>query len=166
MTKFPPPLSAWFGCFFTRRINYFLGLFISANLLLTFPALAAVNNVTDEDRSRFVERMYEKTEPGLKSPSEYIEIAKKAVHSQYGAGVPLSSLSDGMVTYRIYRDAPKADRDIICVSLVYKASMGGGGLIGRGFITSKAAPARPIVLVLMRRDISKIYVNVVHFLRK
>jgi hypothetical protein len=166
MTKFPSQLSIWFGCSSTGRINYFLGLFISANLLLTLPALAAVNNVTDEDRSRFVERMYEKTEPGLKSPAEYIEIAKKAVHSQYGAHVPLSTLSDGMVTYRTYRNAPKADRDIICVSFVYKAQMGGGGIIGTGFITSNAAPARPIVLALIRRDLSKIYVNIVHFLRK
>jgi hypothetical protein len=139
-------------------------LLISLFLALTAPA-SAQHFVTDEDRSRFVERIYNKAEPGLRSPAEYIEIAKKAAHSQYGSDLSFASFSDGIVTYRTYRNAPSTDREIICVSFVYQGVLGGGGLIGRGFLSQRAVPDRPILLVLMRRNLSKIYVNLVHFKR-
>jgi hypothetical protein len=141
-------------------------LLISLFLALAAPVSAQQQFVTDEDRSRFVERFYNKAEPGLRSPAEYIEIARKAAHSQYGSSIPLSNFSDGMVTYRKYRNAPKADQEIIAVAFVYQAKYSGGGFYGSNFIYTRADPERPILLVLMRRDLSKIYVNVIHFKAK
>jgi hypothetical protein len=141
-------------------------LLISLFLALAAPVSAQQQFVTDEDRSRFVERFYNKAEPGLRSPAEYIEIAKKAAHSQYGSSVPLSNFSDGMVTYRKYRNAPKADQEIIAVAFVYQAKYSGGGLVGTNFLFTRTDPERPILLVLMRRDLSKVYVNVIHFKAK
>lgn len=138
-------------------------LLISLFLALAAPVSAQQQFVTDEDRSRFAERFYNKAEPGLRSPAEYIEIATKAAHSHYGSSIPLSNFSDGMVTYRKYRNAPKADQEIIAVAFVYQGKYGGGGLVTSNFIFQREDPLRPIVLVLMRRDLSKIYVNVIHF---
>jgi hypothetical protein len=112
-----------------------------------------------------VERLYEKPEPGWHAPGEYVAIAKKAAHSQYGSTIMFSHFSDGVVSRRTYRNAPKADRDMICVSFIYEGSLSTGGLISSGMIYTGATPARPILIVLMRRDLSKIYVNVAHFKR-
>jgi hypothetical protein len=140
-------------------------LLISLFFALAAPVSAQQQFVTDEDRSRFVERFYNKAEPGLRSPAEYIEIAKKAAHSQYES-IPLSNFSDGMVTYRKYRNAPKADQEIIAVAFVYQGKYSGGGLYGPNLLFTRADPERPILLVQMRRDLSKIYVNVIHFKAK
>jgi len=68
--------------------------------------------------------------------------------------------SDAIVTRRFYHDAPRADRDIICVKFIYEEYVG-GGYINRGIIASNGPGLRPAVLVLFRKDLSKIYVNVV-----
>jgi hypothetical protein len=134
-------------------------------LLALVGSVPAENTITDEDRSRFVERLYEKPEPGLRAPSDYVAMAKKAAHSQFGDKIQFEKYAEGIVTRRTYHDAPKADRDMICVAFVYKGSMSTGGLLGPGFIYSGATPARPMLVVLMRRDLSKVYINVVHFKR-
>ena len=116
--------------------------------------------VTDENRSRFTERPYKSTEPGMLPPAAYIELAKKAVHKM-DKDILFREFTDGVVFRRFYRDAPAADRDIVGVAFVYAGQISGGGTIGGDFIDMKAA-VRPVIMVLIRKDRSKVYVNVAH----
>jgi hypothetical protein len=121
----------------------------------------AEDYVSSEDRSRFSEQPYKAAEPGMLPPSAYIEMAKKAVHEK--SKVTFLNFSDGIVTRRFYRNAPPADRDIICVQFVYQGSLSGGGLIGRGFIATEADQPTPVIQALIRKDRSKIYLKAIHY---
>jgi hypothetical protein len=142
--------------------------FLSAKLTaVIFVSLAAHSfaqeYVTDENRSRFTERPYKSTEPGMLPPSAYIELAKKAV-KKMDSEIAFRDWQDGVVFRRFYKDAPPADRDIVGVAFVYAGQISGGGTIGGlvgGFIDMKAA-VRPVIMVLIRKDRSKVYVNVAH----
>ena len=119
--------------------------------------------VTDENRSRFIERPYKSTEPGMLTPAAYIDLAKKAI-KKMDSDILFREWTDGVVFRRFYKDAPPADRDIVGVAFVYGGQISGGGTIGGlvgGFIDMKAA-VRPVIMVLIRKDRSKIYVNVAH----
>jgi hypothetical protein len=133
---------------------------------LVFLGLAAhavaQNYVSSEDRSRFREVPYKKAEPGMLAPAAYIHMAKNAVHSQTNE-VHFNIYSDGIVTHRFYRNAPAADRDIICVRFVYQGVFSGGGTIGSGFIAQRADPAVPVIQALIRKDLSKTYLNRVDY---
>ena len=113
---------------------------------------------SSEDASRFKEEPYEKAEPGLLPPSAYIEMAKKALHRQI-KDVRLTMYSDPAVTRRLYHDAPPKDRDIICVEFVFRDFIKGGAYHNGG----KSSPIVPAILVLFRKDLSKIYVNVNYY---
>jgi hypothetical protein len=139
--------------------------FLMAKLVaLVFMSLAAhafaQQYVTDENRSRFSERPYTSAEPGMLPPSAYIELAKKAV-KKMDSEILLRDFQEGVVFRRFYKDAPSADRDIVGVAFVYAGQISGGGEIGGGFVYMKDA-RRPVILVLMRKDRSKIYVNLAH----
>jgi hypothetical protein len=111
-----------------------------------------------EDRSRFREQPYRAVEPGMLPPSEYIELAKKAIHAHY-KDVHFNIFSDGVVTHRFYHNAPAADRDMICVTFLYQGKFSGGGLVGGGNIIMNTDPPIPAILAIIRKDRSKIYVN-------
>jgi len=142
--------------------------FLMAKLTaLVFIGLAAhalaQEYVTDENRSRFIERPYKSTEPGMLSPAAYIDLAKKAV-KKMDSEILWRDFQDGVVFRRFYKDAPPADRDIVGVAFVYAGQISGGGTIGGlvgGFIDMKAA-VRPVIIVLIRKDRSKVYVNLAH----
>jgi hypothetical protein len=131
---------------------------------LVFMALAthalAEDYVTDENRSRFIERPYKSTEPGMLSPAAYIDLAKKAIHKM-DKDILFRDFQEGVVFRRFYKDAPPADRDIVGVAFVYAGQISGGGEIGGGFIDIKGA-VRPVIMVLIRKDRSKVYVNLAH----
>lgn len=136
---------------------------------LVFLGLAAhavaQNYVSSEDRSRFREQAYKGAEPGMLPPSAYIELAKKAVHGQ-SKTLTFHMYSDGIVTRRFYRNAPAADRDMICVQFVYEGVVSGGGTIGRGFIAQRDDPPIPVIQALIRKDLSKIYLNQIGYKRE
>jgi hypothetical protein len=139
--------------------------FLMAKLTaLVFIGLAAHASaqqyVTDENRARFTERPYKSAEPGMLSPAAYIDLAKKAVKKMDGE-ILFRDFDDGIVFRRFYKDAPPADRDIVGVAFVYAGQISGGGTIGGDFIDIKAA-VRPVIMVLIRKDRSKVYVNVAH----
>lgn len=131
--------------------------------VLIFVGLAAhavaQEYVTDENR-HFTERPYKTAEPGMLSPSAYIELAKKAVKKMSNE-IVFREFQDGVVFRRFYRDAPAADRDIVGVAFVYAGDISGGGMIGGGFVYMRDAK-RPVIMVLMRKNLSKIYVNLAH----
>lgn len=135
------------------KLTALIFLCLAANAL-------AEDYVTDENRSRFTERPYKSAEPGMLPPSAYVEIAKKAIHKMDSA-ILFRDFTDGVVFRRFYRDAPAADRDIIGVAFVYAGQISGGGEIGGGFVYIKEAK-RPVIVVLIRKDRSKVYVNVAH----
>ena len=112
----------------------------------------AFSHSTSEDRSRFEEREYTKAEPPLLSPSQYIERAKQAVHSWHKE-VHFRKYEDGEVTRRFYRDAPPADRDIICVSFVTRDVL---------ILPRATVPVFGAILVLTRKDLSKTYINQIY----
>jgi hypothetical protein len=116
--------------------------------------------VTDENRSRFIERPYKSTEPGMLSPAAYIDLAKKAV-KKMDSEILFRDFQEGVVFRRFYKDAPPADRDIVGVAFVYAGQISGGGTIGGDFIEMKGA-VRPVIMVLIRKDRSKVYVNLAH----
>ena len=118
-----------------------------------------------EDRSRFQEQPYKQAEPGMLSPSEYVALAEKAVHTRY-RNFNLNRYSDGAVTRRFYHNAPVADRDIICVQFVYRTPLGGGGRWGQGYLFMKADQPVPVLQALIRKDRTKIYVNWVRYKRE
>ena len=139
--------------------------FLMAKLTaLIFMGLAAhalaQEYVTDENRSRFTERPYKSTEPGMLPPSAYIELAKKAVKKMDNE-ILFRDYREGVVFRRFYKDAPAADRDIVGVAFVYGGQISGGGTIGGDFIEMKGA-VRPVIMVLIRKDRSKVYVNLAH----
>jgi len=49
------------------------------------------------------------------------------------------------------------------VEFVYQGELSGGGLVGRGFIRMEAAPPVPVVQALIRKDGSKVYLNVIKY---
>jgi hypothetical protein len=137
--------------------------FLPALVFLGVAAHAVAEDyVSSEDTSRFQEQPYRAAEPGMLPPSAYIEMAKKAAH-QKSAKVTFLMYSDGIVTRRFYRNAPPADRDIICVQFVYEGAVSGGGLIGRGLIYSRADRPTPVIQALIRKDLSKIYLNRIYY---
>ena len=131
-------------------------------LLCSASCALAYEFVSSEDRSRFDSRSYKTVEPGLLAPSAYIEMAKIALHRQL-KGVHLNLYSDPVVSRRSYHDAPPKDRDVICVQFVSQEPLNEGGYISRGLIASYGGGVMPAILVLIRRDLSKIYVNVITY---
>ena len=87
-----------------------------------------------------------------------VEMAKKALHRQI-KDVSLSTYSEPTVNRRFYHDAPFKDRDIISVEFVSREFLKGGAYHNGG----KNSPIVPTILVLIRRDLSKIYVNVNYY---
>jgi hypothetical protein len=61
--------------------------------------------------------------------------------------------NDGEVTRRLYHDAPAADRDMICVAFIIREAV---------WIPRENVPVFPTILVLMRKDLSKIYINQIY----
>ena len=136
--------------------NYFVLL-----LCVCFAAQALATRYSTEDESRFREQPYRKAEPGLLAPSAYVARATQALRVRYH-DVQLAAYDAPNVTRRFYTDAPAADRDVVCVKFVYKE------LIKPPLSTLKKLPApefpaRAAVLVLIRKDFSKIYVNEVYY---
>jgi len=110
-----------------------------------------------EDETRFRSEPYKKAAAGMLAPEAYVERAKKALLGKY-PDLRMGAFEAPWVARRFYADAPKADQDIICVSFASKE------LVKPPIDAGKRLPnpqfmARPIVLVLMRKDLSKIYVN-------
>jgi hypothetical protein len=139
----------------------FLMVKVTALIFVGFAAHAAAQDyVTDENRSRFTERPYNSTEPGMLSPAAYIELAKKSI-KKMDKDILFREFQDPVVFHRFYKDAPAADRDIIGVAFVYGGQISGGGEIGGGFVFMKDAK-RPVIMVLIRKDRSKVYVNLAH----
>ncbi len=139
-----------------RKSALLLILFLSAAPLIAAPV------ASDEDRTRFVERLYDKTEPGLRSREEYIALAKKFIKRK-DPNVPFVDFADPVVTYRTYRNAPKADRKMICVNFAYLTSTTSHGTLGgNGGTFLMQDTQKSVLLVLMRPDLSKVYINVVH----
>jgi hypothetical protein len=129
-------------------------------LLVGATSLFAANVTSDEDRSRFVERFYEKAEPGMRTPQEYIALAKKTISERY-PNLALVDFADPIVTLRTYRGAPKGQGEIICVNFAHTSNGGSHGVVGgRNFIVTDTS--KPVLLVLMRPDLSKVYVKLVH----
>jgi hypothetical protein len=129
-------------------------------LLLGSPSLFAASVTSDEDRSRFVERLYDKAEPGLRAPQEYLARAKKVISEKYPQ-VALVDFADGVVTLRTYRNAPKADREMICVNFAARSN-DSHGMMGGSFFFQMTEGGKPVLLVLMRPDLSKVSTKVVH----
>lgn len=95
------------------------------------------------------------------SPAAYIERAKKALRTRY-ADIRLPAYDTPLVFRRFYSDAPPADRDVICVRFAYKE------MVKPPFPAAKKLPnpqmmVRPALLVLIRKDLSKTYVNEVYY---
>jgi hypothetical protein len=135
--------------------------FWSACLLLVFALPAKAERYSTEDESRFRDQPYEKAEPGMMAPADYITTAKAALHKRY-AQFDSTTYEAPIVTRRFYRDAPVPDRDIVCVKFVYKE------LIKTPMSAYKRLPnpvglVRPALLVLLRKDRSKAYVNEVYY---
>jgi hypothetical protein len=129
-------------------------------LILGSPSLFAASVTSDEDRSRFVEKLYDQAEPGLRAPQEYVALAKKVISERYPR-IALVDFADGVVTLRTYRGAPKAEREIICVNFAHTSNRGSHGVIGsRNFLITDTS--KPVLLVLMRPNLSKTYVKLVH----
>lgn len=134
---------------------------LTAFLLLALVAQARADRYSTEDESRFRATDYKKAEPGMLAPAQYIERAKAALRKRY-QDIRLSEYPDPSVTRRTYTDAPPADRDVICVKFFYyeliKAPV---SVLKR--LPAPDFPVRPVILVLMRKDLSKIYVNEVYY---
>jgi hypothetical protein len=138
----------------------FLVVKMAALIFVGFAAHAfAQEYVTDENR-HFTERPYKTAEPGMLSPPAYIELAKKAVKKMTNE-ILFREFAEPVVFRRFYRDAPPADRDIVGVAFVYAGDISGGGMVGGGFVYMRDAK-RPVIMVLMRKNLSKIYVNLAH----
>ncbi|MFL6521481.1 MAG: hypothetical protein ACJ8NS_14770 [Chthoniobacterales bacterium] len=131
-----------------------------ALIFVGFAAHALAQEYTTDEKRHFTERPYKTAEPGMLTPAAYIELAKKAVKKMSNE-IVFREFQDGVVFRRFYRDAPPEDRDIVGVAFVYAGDISGGGLIGGGFVYMKDAK-RPVIMVLMRKNLSKIYVNLAH----
>lgn len=114
-----------------------------------------------EDETRFRSESYEKAAPGMLSPAAYIERAKSALRTRY-SDVRITAFERPVVTHRFYADAPAADRDVICVEFPFKELVKPPASTLK-HLPAPEFPARPAVLVLIRKDLSKIYVNEVYY---
>ncbi len=135
-------------------------LFVACLLFLSL-AQTMAERYSTEDELRFRSQPYEKAEPGMAAPAAYIAQAKIALRKRYAEFRP-DAYDAPTVTRRFYRDAPAADRDIICVAFFYKE------LIKTPLSAYKRLPnpewmVRPALLVLIRKDRSKAYVNEVYY---
>ena len=119
--------------------------------------------VPGEDQSRFFEQPYRQAEPGMLPPAAYVEMAKKAIKDKAGGKFLFRQFSEPVVTHRVYRNAPPADRDIVAVQFVYEGTISGGGMVGPGFIYNRATGGVPVVQALIRKDGSKIYLGVIKY---
>src|SRR4051794_34303180 len=141
----------------------FLMAKLTALIFVGFAAHAVAQDYVTDEKRHFTERPYKTAEPGMLTPAAYVELAKKAVKQMY-SDILWREFADPVVFRRFYRDAPPADRDMVGVAFVYAGQISGGGTIGGlvgGFIDMKAA-VRPVLMVLIRKDRSKVYVNVAH----
>ena len=133
----------------------------SACLLFVLLGQANAERYSTEDESRFRSEVYDKAEPGMMAPADYITTAKAALHKRYGK-FDSSIYQEPLVEHRFYRDAPAPDRDIICVTFFLK------GFTRVPVSAYKRLPdpfgmAKPAILVLLRKDRSKAYVNEVYY---
>ncbi len=126
---------------------------------------AAQQYASTEDHTRFQEQPYQQAEPGLLSPAEYVAFAEKAVQKRYPKVHLNMDYADGVVTRRHYRNAPKADQDIICVQYVYRTALGGGGFQRSGYLHMNPDQPVPVLQALIRKDRSKVYVKWVRYKR-
>ena len=134
---------------------------VFACVLLVLLAEANAERYSTEDESRFRSQPYDKAEPGMMAPADYITTAKAALHKRY-AQFDSSTYEEPFVTHRFYRDAPAADRDIICVTFLYK---GFRRTPASGYkrLPDPFGMVKPALLVLLRKDRSKAYVNEVYY---
>ncbi|MDQ2659729.1 MAG: hypothetical protein M3Y03_04840 [Verrucomicrobiota bacterium] len=123
----------------------------------------ADNYSGDEDHSRFTEESYTKQAPGFLTPAAYIAIATKACHDKTHNEFHLRSFSDAIVTRRFYRNAPASDRDIIAVQFIYQGDLSGGGSISQNVLNQREVPATPVLQALIRKNGSKVYLNMFHY---
>jgi hypothetical protein len=144
------------GCFDQMRTT----LVLLALVLLTLPA-SALMQYSSEDISRFRSKDYPKAEPGMLKPSEYVKRADKALH-QRCPSLDFTKIKLGGVTHRFYTDAAKSDRDIICVTFIYQQLVA-AHTEGGGTLDPKKNALIPGILVLIRKDLSKIYINGVYY---
>ncbi|HEY2713842.1 MAG TPA: hypothetical protein VGI60_15110 [Chthoniobacterales bacterium] len=124
-------------------------------------SLFSADVTSSEDESRFTARDYTQTEPGLLSPKAYIEIAKKALRDRY-KDIAFHDYEEPFVKRRFYKDASPPDREIICVKFVYSEPTSPPGQLAVRFPPAKG-PVFPVLLVLIRKDLSKVYVNEVYY---
>jgi hypothetical protein len=124
-------------------------------------AHANAERYSTEDESRFQSQAYDKAEPGMMAPADYIKTAKVALHKRY-AQFDSSIYEEPFVTHRSYRDAPPADRDIMCVTFLYKGFMR-TPVSGYKRLPDPFGMVKPALLVLLRKDRSKAYVNEVYY---
>jgi len=126
------------------------------------PLAVAIDAITSEDRSRFTEVSYTKTEPGMLSPAEYVSFAEQAIKQRFPKVQLSLNYQNGVVTRRTYNNAPSADRDIICVTFVYRTV---GNSRFRSGHTLVSQPGRTLnaLEALIRKDRSKVYVNRVRY---
>jgi hypothetical protein len=130
-------------------------------VVLCLAAHAYAERYSTEDESRFHSEPYTKAEADMLPPGAYIERAKKALRIRF-SDIRLAAYDTPYVSHRLYADAPAADRDVICVAFPYKE------LIKPPLATLKRLPApdfmaRAVLLVLIRKDLSKAYVNEVFY---
>jgi hypothetical protein len=52
---------------------------------------------------------------------------------------------------------------VIAVQYVYQGIVSGGGFVGRGVIYMRKDPPIPVLQALIRKDGSKVYVNVIRY---
>jgi hypothetical protein len=116
----------------------------------------------DEDSSRFTEKLYKTMLPGMAEPAVYVELARKAIKGEYPK-VIFRQWSEPVVSYRVYRNAPPEDRDIIAVQFVYEGTISNGGWVGGGLIFNRAVSGIPVLQALIRKDRSKVYLHVVKY---
>jgi len=133
--------------------------------LLLGPALAcmAPNFVSSEDQSRFSEQSFKKAEPGMPPPAAYIALAEKSINAKYKNVFHSKDFQDPVVTRRTYRNAPKEDKDMICVAYVYRTRIGGGGSYGPNGVFMNPNEPFPVLQALIRKDRSKVYVNLIEY---
>jgi hypothetical protein len=136
----------------------------AASIFASFLARAVQAQVfsADADTSRFVEKLYKTALPGMAEPAVYIELAKKAIKGA-NSEILFRQFSEPIVTYRIYRNAPRSDRDIIAVQFVYEGIISNGGWVGGGLIINRAVSGVPVLQALIRKDRSKVYLHVVKY---
>ena len=83
------------------------------------------------------------------------------MHKRYSQFDP-STYEEPFVARRFYRDAPPADRDIICVKFLYKGFQR-APVSGYKRLPNPFGMVKPALLVLLRKDRSKAYVNEVYY---